>query len=694
MVGENDMKVFVDEMEELVQKTEDEILKLEENPRDSKPIQELFFTFHTLKGLTAMAELENVSKFCHFFESFLQSAKEKRITKDKKSKFIDLLFDNFDVLRAVLKRIKKGDMQDIDPGLLSDMEEKFNYFETDGEDKIIDLLPPNELKRLLEKPSTHTYKIQIRLEKTCVFKKVRLFIIFRALNEIGQIFWSDPKPNVLEEGNVQGDFELYYISQKSDDLITQTLDQILEIENKVITELNSAESNQIISTYNLEWKVESPKIENQEISLELTREEVLINGEGEVDSTNTEDFSVEKITSVKVNIEKLENLMNYFGELVILKNQVNQILKGSEDRQISRIIDKMDKPFLDIQEELFSLKLVRVESTFRKYKRLVRDVAKETNKRVNFILEGINVDIDRKILEEINSPLIHILRNAISHGLETPNDRKARGKGEVGILKLKTSRRAGSIYIEVEDDGNGINYDKIKQKVVEKGIYSQSEVENLNEEELNKVILLPGFSTLSGADIISGRGMGLAIVSKKIKELGGTFKIHSEKDRGTRMTLIVPFTRAILKAQLIKVDGDLFAIPIENIDQVVIFNEGSVEQDNGSKYYQVDSQLLPIIDLESHLKLKKHDVAEHVSNSHINIAIFCKKDNIVTAVFVVHEILQQMDIVVKPFTSNFSDSHNILGSTVTGDGSICLILDVLSIMSSLTQEKKILNVVA
>jgi two-component system chemotaxis sensor kinase CheA len=370
--------------------------------------------------------------------------------------------------------------------------------------------------------------------------------------------------------------------------------------------------------------------------------------------------------------------MNYFGELVVMKNHINQLLKEKQDRTIARLFDKMDKPFLDIQEILFRLKLVRVESTFRKYKRLVRDLANETGKKLKLLLEGTNVEIDRKILEELNSPLVQLIRNAIYHGIETPKERRKKGKNDVATLRIKTYRRAGSIYIEVQDDGAGINYDKIRKKVVSKGYYNEDEVKELDVDDLHRFILMPGFSTLSDADILSGRGMGMAIVAEKIKELGGDFSIYSEKDIGTRFTLVVPFTRAILRAQLIQISNDLFAIPTENIKQIYFFNPNLIEYVEGEQYYKINSKKIPIIYLEEHLQM----VEKSETNSHKRIAVWCQRDENNSAVFIADKQLQQLDIVVKPFKSNYSDSRDILGSTITGEGAICLIIDVLSIISS------------
>ena len=693
MISEDDMKLFITETEELIQKTEDEIQKIENNPKDITPIQNLFFNFHTLKSMTALIGFENASKFCHYFESFLQKMKDNKLQKAIGNDFLKLLYESVDVLRLVVNKVKNRDMKDIDIKLINEMKDYFESFESDIDISYIKPIESKEISKILNDKQNKFYKVYIRLQITCVFKKVRVFIIARALNEVGKICWSNPEPDLLENGKFKGDFEIYFISYKSNVEITQILDEILEIEKKVIIELKPDEIDSLLKGINLKWQLAKEKKKNivvQELTAEETEEDEIIEEDTEHVSKLVQDFTTdsEKITSVNVDIDKLEKLMNYFGELVILKNKINQILREKQDRTIFKIIDDMDKPFLNIQEIIFNLRLVRVESTFRKYKKLLRDIANETNKKVKFVLEGINVEIDRKILEDLNSPLIHLLRNAVYHGIEAPDIRARKNKDQTGTVKLKTYRSAGSIFIEISDDGKGIDYDKVRDILVEKEICNPAEAARLNAEALNQFILKPGFTTLQDANTISGRGMGLAIVTDKLKQLNGTLQIYSEKDVGTKFTLTVPFTRAILKAQLIKVANELFAIPIENIVKIYSFNQESVEHADGMEYYNLDSNLIPVIHLNQYLKFYTQDHSHSDSNSNSKIGILCKKDYANSAMFVVDNLESQLDVVVKPFKSNFSDSRDILGSTVLGDGSICLLLDVLTIISSILNENE------
>ncbi len=689
-ISKDDLKLFISEAEDLVQKVEDEVFKLENDPNNIKPVQELYFAFHTLKGLTAMANLNNVSKFCHHFESFLDKTKETKIDVDKRDDFIKLLFDSLDLLRSILKNVKKGDFSDIDENFLNSIKESFEDFEMASEASLslINPITPDKIKNILDDKKNFFYKIYIRLQPTCVFKKVRLFIIFRALNEFGQIFFSKPDPDILEEGDVKIDFEIFYFSQKKENEITKVLDEILEIENKVVTSLKNDEVKNLVEIDIVNWsKREKKKVKKTTAEQISGRDQKLKRETLAKISTIEETFEDEgKITSVKVNIDVLEKLMNYFSELVVNKNQITQVLKNKGELDLSRMFDEMDKPFLEIQEIIFDLKLVRVESTFRRYRRLVRDVGQEVGKKVQLILEGTNVEIDRKILEELNGSIIHLIRNAIYHGIETANERKKQKKDETGTIRIATLRRAGMIFIEVEDDGRGIDYENVRRKAIEKNIYSKEEGRDLTTEDLNRIILMPGFSSLEGADQISGRGMGLAIVADKIKELGGSFSIQSEKDIGTIFKLMVPFTRAIINAQLIRVSGDLFAIPTENIKQIYLYDKALVENVGNAEYYKINSDLIPIIYLNQYLKFDDEEKLQKEYKS--KIAVWVKKDENISAIFVLDEILQQMNVVVKPFKFSYSDLYNILGSTIMSDGSICLILDVLSIITSYMIENK------
>ncbi|NHI92211.1 MAG: chemotaxis protein CheA [Candidatus Lokiarchaeota archaeon] len=671
MVSKEDMKMFISEAEDLIQQIEESILSLEDDFESKKPFQDLFFAFHTLKGLTGMVGLENVSKFCHQFESFIDTNKEKKEIKNKKDDFTNLLFESLDVLRTVINESKKGNVKDLDDQFLSEIIESFNGFTGIDESSLISLIDEREIKSLLKQKGNKYYKIYIRIQASCIFKKVRAFIIFRALNSVGHIIYSNPSPETLEKGDYESDFDLYYMSKKETLEINEILKEILEIESKVITEISSDEFQELIDAREFE------ELDENMAEPEISKEKMSELG---------------KITGVKVDIEILEKLMNYFGEVIVIKNQINQILQEKKIWDVNRLFDNMDKLFLEIQEIIFELKLVRVGSTFRRYKRLVRDLSKELGKDIDLILEGMSVEIDRKILEEIGTPMLHLIRNAIYHGIETPEVRKSNNKDSTGHLKIKTTRQASSISIEVIDDGKGINYDSVRQKVVDQGLASLEEAEEFTEEMLNQYILMPGFTTLTNADMTSGRGMGLAIVTEKIKELGGQIRIESKKNVGTRFVLNVPFTRAILKAQIVEISGDLFAIPIENLKQIYFYDNKSIEYVKGKEFYRIESKLVPVMDLSKYFEIKKPSNEQEIKYNESKIALHCGDSDENSLILLVEGIQQQMEIVIKPFRSKYSNSKGISGVSITGDGSICLLLDIPEIMANVYSSLKELEI--
>ncbi|MHA1313855.1 MAG: chemotaxis protein CheA [Candidatus Helarchaeota archaeon] len=692
MPSKEDTKLFLSETEDLIQNIEDSILAFEESAGNIKAVNELFFAFHTLKGLTGMFGLENLSQFCHHFETFLNKAKESEELKEKSEDFVNLLFSSLDTLRTKLKQFKKGNFKDLDEELLNNTKKAFDNFEIEDEEALITPLDPNELKFIANKKNKKFYKIYIKILSTCVFKKVRLFIILRALNEIGHIIYSEPDPDILQMGEYGSDFSLYFITEKDDKTIATILEEILEIENLAITETSP---DQLLSQTNMQkYQKKEPKSRKSEATgksqfSDLSiQEEFMTNTSVRMSSIDDD----ERISDIKVDIEVLERLMNYFGELIILKNQVNQILEEKQLWDANRLFTKMDKLFLEIQEIIFQLKLVKVGSTFRRYRRMVRDLAKEYGKQVEFILEGLSVELDRKILEELSSPMLHLLRNAIYHGIETPSVRKKKGKDPMGIVRLRTFQQAGSVFIEVEDDGRGINYDDIRNKIVEQELFSLEEAMELSNEALHQILLSPGFSTLSGVDMVSGRGMGLAIVSEKIRDLGGSLTIMSKKDVGSRFILSVPFTRAIIKAQFVDVAGDLFAIPTENINKISFFDRKMIEYVKGSEFYKVSNKLVPVIWLNKIFELSNQSNEESELQGTSKIAIWCNNGRNNDAILVVDGLKQQMEVVIKPIASKFSRLRGISGVTITGDGSICLIIDVLGIMSQRLRKTENLQV--
>ena len=362
MISDKDMKLFYTEAEDLIQKIEDNWLILEENPENNKPIQELFYVYHTLKGLTAMVSLENLSKFIHHFETFLEKNKNLKEQIKNKDKIIDLLFKSLDVIWNTIEKIKKGEVKDLNEQEL----ERINYsFEALDSEYGITLFKPiskEELENSKKNKNNKFYKIFIQIQSTCVFKKIRLFIIFRALNEIGRICASIPEPDKLEMGNFKNSFTVYFLSELNSDKIQNAIDEILEIENIIISKISADDLIKFNLESNLKLAQKEKFIQSSAEDSNTNEQLFVEEDQGELPSLGDDlAYGTSKINSVKIDIDVIEQLMNYFGELVIITNQINQILEDRQERCVNLFFDNMDKLFLEIQEIIFKLKLVRVD---------------------------------------------------------------------------------------------------------------------------------------------------------------------------------------------------------------------------------------------------------------------------------------------------------------------------------------------
>ncbi len=664
MASKDDIKLFVSETEDHVQRVEDAVLKMEENPADTKLIETLFFAFHSLKGLSALMGLEKMSRLCHHLETFIQKGKDGGIV-DNKDEFTSLLFDSLDILRSMVAKFKKNEFQDLDEVLLNEIKDRTAGFEALSKVPLYQPPPIDKVNALSNDKTNHFYAISCKIQQTCMFKKVRLFFIFRTLNSLGQVCQSNPDADLLESGQFDFDFDVYMTSKSIADPIKKALNEILEIEEVRIMEM---EANQFVSA--ITTSKENAKLRSKQ--------------DGDAGNQQRLDLLDSTAGSIKIELNTMETLMNNFSELIVIRNKLNQILEKKQIWETTRLFGAMDKLFLEIQGIIFKLKLVKVETSFNKFKRLVRDLAKEQKKDVQLVMEGLNVELDRKILEELNTPLVHLLRNAIDHGIETPEERLIKKKNPVATIKLKTHRLEGSVFIEVEDDGRGVNFDAVRQKLIENMKYTPGQVSEMDEAALLKVLLLPGFSTRTEADMVSGRGMGLAIVDKAVHALSGNLEIKTKPSGGSIFTIKVPFTRAILKVQILSADGDLFGIPIEHISQIHFLKPELIEEIEGSEYYKLGENLYPIIFFSKIMKTK-----ENFSNS--NVVVICKQDELNQFAVVFDGLKQQVDSVIKPFSSSYSRFSEILGSTITGDGSICLILDVMSMMSTRLQDPRVIR---
>ncbi len=616
--------VFISESMEHLNSLTQGLLELEKG--NEEVITEIFRAAHTLKGMSATMGYEGMAKITHEMENLLDAVRngEVKIT----SEVIDVLFEAVDLLEAALGSLSEGDDENISADEVSRKLSKFTQkkFEKSAETA--------EVKDNVKKLERGVKRIDIELDRDCTLKSVRAYMAFRELRELGEIVKCIPDEEKLEDGNFDRSFSIFLKTGASDEEIKERLKKVSEL-SKV--EIHSGEAS---SSAN-DGKVKS----------------------GDIKSVQT----------VRVSIERLDSLMNLVGELVISKSRLFQIKNKYAIDELNETLAYIDKLTTSLQEEVQEMRMVEVRYVFDRFPRMVRDLAKKEGKKVDFVIEGKDIELDRTVLDEIGDPLVHLLRNCIDHGIETPEERVKNGKSETGRVLLKARRVKDHVEIIVEDDGRGIDPEKIKRIAVERGLLSEKEAEKMSPEEAKMLIFTPGFSSAEKVTDISGRGVGLDVVRNKILSLGGTVELESEVGKGTRFVLKLPLTLAITKALLISAGGRIYAIPLNNVSEILNVKEEDISTVMGQEVIQLRGRILPVYDLLSLLGKTTSTNGKRARP----VVIVEKGGNLIG--LAVDELIGQQEIVIKSLDGKLRDVRGFAGSTIMGDGRVSLILDIASL---------------
>ncbi|MEF8874713.1 MAG: chemotaxis protein CheA [Candidatus Thermoplasmatota archaeon] len=374
---------------------------------------------------------------------------------------------------------------------------------------------------------------------------------------------------------------------------------------------------------------------------------------------------------IKVDLGDLEQVMNLVSELVMSKGTLENLSDSLDSNRLSNVTGRIDRITGELRESVLEMKMTPVRTVFKRFPRMVRDVAKENDKKVNFQMEGEEIELDRTLLDRITDPLVHLLRNAIDHGIEPVEVREKKGKPPEGEVKLVAKQKEDNVVIEVSDDGRGLDKDAIKEKAVEKGLAGQEQVEELPEEEIYMFVFHPHFSTKEEVTEVSGRGIGMEVVKKTMDSLGGEVHIESEKDKGTTITLVLPPSAAIIRSFLVEVGERTYALPIEDIEETVRIDRDAVEEIEGSDFIRLRGEYIPLVHLRKEFNVER----QIESDEKLTITIVSKEGKM--AGFVIDEVLSEKEIVKKPLPKHLQTLDGFSGATILGDGTIAMLLDSL-----------------
>ena len=641
-------ELFIEEAKEHLQIITQSLLDLEKNPDNMEILNKIFRSAHTLKGSSGMMGFNDISELTHVMEDiFDELRKGARVS----SNLIDVLFECVDALEARLTKLENGEDEPINISSLVKKLKACVPRKKKKERKTIKVKDNStKMKAAKEfKNGQNLFIIHVKLSEDCVFKAARAFMILDSLEKIGKVVRSNPSKDEVEAGNFEStDFEAIVATNYKMEKIKNILRNISEIA-----------------------KVEIKKFCDGSLEKEDKKFDTTPKGTREVE--------IGSVRTVKVRTEQLDKLMNLVGELVINKIQLLKIASDYRLEPLKHCLSSIDRLTRELQDVVMQIRMVPIAQIFDRFPRLVRDLSRREGKKVNFIMKGREIEVDRTVLEEISEPLIHLLRNAIDHGIEPPDVRIKRGKPPEGTVKLIAERRRDSIIITVEDDGAGIDPEKVRRSAVEKGLISQSEAEKLGREQLINLVFLPGLSTSSKVTEISGRGVGLDVVKNKIVSLGGNVRLETEVGKGTKVTLTLPLSLAIIEAMLVKVTDQTYAIPISFVSEVASVKKENVRKLGNIEATIIRGKIIPLIQLRELLNLP-------LSESRNLTTVIINREPINFGL-VVDSVIGLQEIVTKPLHESLMKIEGIGGVTILGDGQVILILDPIGLLSRRKRKK-------
>lgn len=662
------LNVFLEESKENIQELNDLLLELEKNREDSEILNNIFRIVHTLKGMAGTMEFNSLAKFSHKLENIFDLLRNKKI--DLTNHLMDFLFKAADALEESINNIADGG-----DGEVLEIKELFHLIDnfvdsTTSKDNLekskatsnenfnennneiyskIDNETMEVLKKVYNKAKNENLNfllLKIILVDDVQLKQARAYAIYHKLEENGcEIVYSYPHTEDIEKENF--DKELIYgvVTSKGLNEIAELVKKVAEVDSVYIDEF---------STMNFELSQKRKEEENEKKLIEEKKE-------------------VKLSKTIRVDINKLDELMNLMAELVIARSRIIETLNKYDVKDVDESLTQLSRITLDLQNVVMKIRMVPIAFVFNRFPRLVRDLAKDLGKKINFIIQGEETELDRTVVDEIGDPLIHLLRNSIDHGIEGPHERISKGKPETGLLRLSARHEGNGVVIEIEDDGRGLDKEAIIRKAIEKGLLNSSESSKLNDEEIYNFIFLPGFSTKIKSTELSGRGVGMDVVKNTIENLKGTISLETKKDKGTKISIRLPLTLAIIEALLTTVNDDVYAIPIANIDTTQRITDGELKTVQGQEVFLLRGEVMPVVRLRNLFgyQLQEEDSKEHI----VIIKIGNKKYGVV-----VDRLLGQDDIVIKSLGSLLNNVKEFSGGAILGDGRIALILDVASLL--------------
>jgi len=690
------LSAFLDEASDNLKGLDDLTLELEKDPEDMSVINGIFRTAHTLKGMSATMGFQNMASLTHALEDRLDEVRNGRYHLGEDD--VDMILQCLDIMQSMVDSIRVGDtdgkidVSDLVKSLRSfeenksqaaikESDKKLGIKKTEAKKDDVSL-NADQLESFIKEAvqsNSKAFLVYIELSETCLLKAARAYIVMNRLEEIGTIFKTEPSIDSMENEDFDNKLRIFFITKTTQDEIKDILQKVSEIGVIKIDEFDtlSIESINDITVQASDEHIKSGDAKDND-SLSLTAD-LARKQSSQVKPATAASSKKSGSQTVRVDIGRLDKLMNLVGELVIGRARIERLVQEARLREFDDPLSQLGRISSDIQELVTKLRMVPVSFIFDRFPRLIRDISKNLGKDVQLVLEGQDTELDRTVIDEIGDPMVHLIRNSLDHGIETPSDRVAAGKPEKGTLKISAYQEGSGVIIEVQDDGKGIDVGNVKRKAIEKGLMSAEEAQIMSDEEAIKFVFLPGFSLASKVTDLSGRGVGMDAVKTKVEALGGQFDVTSKLGIGTRVFVRLPLTLAIVLSLLIKVGSEIYAMPLENVEETILVKKDNVRTLNGTPATILRGEVLSLWGLASSLGTPR----DSIDRDEYPVVVVKTGRNRIG--FIVDELIGQQEIVIKSLGRFLSKINGIAGATILGDGNVALILDVASLSFSFSR---------
>jgi two-component system, chemotaxis family, sensor kinase CheA len=668
------LEIFIEESKEHLQACNQHLLELEKNPENLTIVNEIFRSAHTLKGMSATMGYEDLASLTHQMENILDAIRHAKLSVTPE--LLDVVFLATDHLEEMIHSISAGGDGKCD---VTDAIQKFKQIEN-GE-KLIPVTTSEEIAATVEikTPSRnvydefeltvlqqsaeqgyHTYELTVTLREDCLLKAARVYMVFEVLEKIGEVIKSKPTVEQLEDEQFDQEFTVTFVTKEQENIIKQKILNVSEVEKVEVVPFSIEEMRQHFGETN-ETSENPVQVENVLMNIEETPVE-------ERSEKSSQKANLGNKT-IRVNIERLDILMNLFEELVIDRGRLEQISHDLNNQELHETVERMSRISGDLQNIILNMRMVPVETVFNRFPRMVRQLARDLNKKIDLEIIGAETELDRTVIDEIGDPLVHLLRNAIDHGIETPSFRKASGKPEEGKVLLKAYHSGNHVFIEIEDDGAGISREKVLAKALQNKIISPQSAAGLTDKQVYELIFASGFSTAEKISDVSGRGVGLDVVKNTIESLGGTVSVDSNLGKGSIFCIQLPLTLSIISVMLVGIQDEKFAIPLSSIIETAIIKKEDILNAHNQKVIDFRGKVVPLLFLKDIFEVP----SVNENDDFHSVLIVRKGDKM--AGFVVDSFIGQQEVVLKSLGNYLANVFAISGATILGDGQVALIID-------------------